>query len=62
MRKRALILALLLMAPSAGFAAGPSAEDKLFAELKKADSTEAAKPIEDKLTQLFRASAPAAIC
>jgi len=59
MRNRALLAALLLMpllAPSAAFAAGPSAEDKLFAELKKADSAETAKPIEDKLVQLFRAS------
>jgi tetratricopeptide (TPR) repeat protein len=58
MRNRVLIAALLLplLAPPAAFAAGPSEEDKLFAELKKADSSEAAKPIEDKLTQLFRAS------
>jgi len=58
MRNRVLIAALVLplLASSMALAAGPSAEDKLFAELKKADSVETAKPIEDKLVQLFRAS------
>ena len=37
-------------------AAAPSEEDKLFAQLKAADSAEAAKPIEEKLSQLFRVS------
>src|ERR1700748_1520162 len=54
MRKLALIAALLL-APVAAHAA-PSEQDKLFSELAKADSPEDAKPIEDKLVQLFKAS------
>ncbi|MBN9553193.1 MAG: tetratricopeptide repeat protein [Alphaproteobacteria bacterium] len=60
MRKRALTAAFLLL-PSLAFAAAPSAEDKLFAELKKADSAEAAKPIETKLNELFHASGSASV-
>jgi tetratricopeptide (TPR) repeat protein len=60
MRKCALIAAFLLL-PSLAFAAAPSAEDKLFAELKKADSAEAAKPIETKLNELFHASGSASV-
>jgi Tfp pilus assembly protein PilF len=55
MRIFALIAALLVMAPATVLAA-PSEQDKLFAELAKAESPEFAKPIEDKLTQLFRVS------
>ena len=54
MRTFALI-ATLLLTPAAALAA-PSEQDKLFADLAKADSPEIAKPIEDKLTQLFRDS------
>ena len=49
------LLAALCFLPLVAQAA-PSEEDKLFAQLKAADSAEAAKPIEDKLTQLFRVS------
>ncbi|HEV7960712.1 MAG TPA: hypothetical protein VGP01_06740 [Rhizomicrobium sp.] len=48
-------LALLCFVPLGALAA-PSEEDKLFQQLKQADSAEGAKPIEDKLTQLFRVS------
>ncbi len=62
MRNRVLIAALLLpLLAAPAFAAGPSEEDKLFAELKKADSAETAKPIEDKLGQIFRASGSASV-
>lgn len=54
MRKFAL-LAILCLLPLCATAA-PSEEDKLFAQLKAADSAETAKPIEEKLTQLFRVS------
>jgi Tfp pilus assembly protein PilF len=49
------LLALLCFLPLAA-AAAPSEEDKLFAQLKSAESADAAKPIEDKLSQLFRVS------
>lgn len=54
MRKLAL-LAVLVFLPFAA-PASPGEEDKLFAQLKTAGSAEAAKPIEDKLTALFRVS------
>ncbi|MES2295154.1 MAG: tetratricopeptide repeat protein [Pseudomonadota bacterium] len=54
--KKLVLIAALVLSPSFAVAAGPSEEDKLFTELKKADSPEIAKPIEDKLGQLFRAS------
>jgi Tfp pilus assembly protein PilF len=54
MRKLALLAAFCLL-PLAAHAA-PSEEDKLFAELKTAETAETAKPIEEKLTQLFRIS------
>ena len=54
--KKLVLIAALLLPPSFAIAAAPSEEDKLFTELKKADSPEIAKPIEDKLGQLFRAS------
>ena len=66
MRIRALI-ALLALLPSLALAAPPgptprpSEEDKLFTELKKADSAEAAKPIEEKIGGLFRASGSASV-
>lgn len=61
MRSRILILFLTLL-PSLALAAPnasppkSSEEDKLFAQLKKAESPEAAKPIEEKIGNLFRAS------
>jgi tetratricopeptide (TPR) repeat protein len=54
--KTLVLIAVLLLPPSVAVAAVPSEEDKLFTELKKADSPEIAKPLEDKLGQLFRAS------
>ena len=54
MRQFALLAAFCLL-PLAVHAA-PSEEDKLFSQLKAAESAEAAKPIEEKLTQLFRVS------
>jgi Tfp pilus assembly protein PilF len=54
MRKFALLAIFCLLAP--GAIAAPSEEDKLFAQLKAADSAETAKPVEEKLTQLFRVS------
>jgi Tfp pilus assembly protein PilF len=54
MRKLVLLAALCLLPLVAR--AAPSEEDKLFAQLKAADTAEAAKPIEEKLTQLFRVS------
>jgi len=52
-----VFLALLVLMPSFALAAPrPSEEDKLFAELKKADSPDAAKPLEDKIGDLFRTS------
>src|ERR1700749_836269 len=65
MRNRALLAALFLapslLLSSVALAAAPSEEDKLFAELKQADSPETAKPIEDKLGQIFRASGSASV-
>ncbi len=55
MRKRAL-LAVFCLLPLGTAAAAPSEEDKLFSQLKTADSAETAKPIEEKLSQLFRVS------
>ena len=60
MRKLALI-AILALLPAFAFAAASSEEDKLLAELKKAESPEIAKPIEDKLGQLFHASGSASV-
>src|SRR6185312_4640533 len=66
MRMRVLI-ALLAIIPSLAVAAPPgpkprpSEEDKLFAQLKNADSAEAAKPIEEKIGGLFRASGSASV-
>ncbi len=54
MRKLA-VLALLCFIPFSALAA-PSEEDKLFQQLKHAETADAAKPIEDKLTQLFHVS------
>lgn len=54
MRKLALLAAFCLLPLVAQ--AAPSEEDKLFGALKAADSAESAKPIEEKLTQLFRVS------
>ena len=51
----------MALLPSFALAAAPSEEDKLFTELKKADSPDTAKPIEDKLGQLFRASGSASV-
>ena len=59
--KKLVLIAALLLTPSFALAAAPSEEDKLFAELKQADSPETAKPIEDKLGQLFRASGSASV-
>ena|SRR5215469_8303102 len=56
----ALLPSLALAAP-AGPTPRPSEEDKLFAELKKADSADAAKPIEEKIGGLFRASGSASV-
>jgi Tfp pilus assembly protein PilF len=61
MRKFVLLAALLLLPPTVASAAPPSEADKLFAELKKADTADTAKPIEDKLGQLFRASGSASV-
>jgi tetratricopeptide (TPR) repeat protein len=58
--KKLVLIAALLLAPSFASAA-PSEADKLFAELKKADSPENAKPIEDKLGQIFRVSGSASV-
>ena len=52
MRKFLLLFALL---PCAAMAA-PSEEDKLFAQLQSADTPEAAHPIEEKLSGLFKVS------
>jgi tetratricopeptide (TPR) repeat protein len=64
MRARVFVVLLTLL-PSLAWAAGPtprpSEEDKLFAELKQADSPEAAKPIEEKIGGLFRASGSASV-
>ena len=54
MRKFALLAAFCVL-PLAVQAA-PSEEDKLFAQLKAAETADIAKPIEEKLTQLFRIS------
>lgn len=62
MRMRVLI-AFLALVPSLALAAPgkPSEEDRLFAQLKKADSADAAKPIEEKIGGLFRASGSASV-
>ena len=54
MRKLVLLATLCLL--PVGAMAAPSEEDKLFTQLKAADSPEIAKPIEDKLGDLFRVS------
>ena len=54
MRKLALLAAFCLLPLAAN--AAPSEEDKLFAQLKAAETADTAKPIEEKLTQLFRVS------
>ena len=68
-----LALAVLLLVSGAAFAAPavkPAttpvpkevvSEDQLFAQLKKADSAEEAKPIEEKLDAMFRASGSASV-
>jgi Tfp pilus assembly protein PilF len=61
MRKLVLLAALLLLPSSVASAAPLSEADKLFAQLKKADTADTAKPIEDKLGQLFRASGSASV-
>src|ERR1700744_1349459 len=61
MRKFVLLAALLLLPPPVASAAPSSEEDKLFAQLQKADTADTAKPIEDKLGQLFRASGSASV-
>jgi len=60
MRKHAFI-ALLALMPSLALAAQPGEMDKLFAELKKADSAQTAKPIETKLNDLFHVSGSASV-
>jgi tetratricopeptide (TPR) repeat protein len=59
--KKFVLIAVLALLPSLALAATPSEEDKLFAQLKKADSPDTAKPIEDKLGQLFRVSGSASV-
>jgi predicted TPR repeat methyltransferase len=49
------LLAIFCLVPLSAMAA-PSEEDRLFAQLKAADSAETAKLIEEKLTELFRVS------
>ena len=66
MRTRVLIAFLsllpsLALAAPQGMNAKASEEDKLFAELKKADSPDAAKPIEEKIGGIFRASGSASV-
>jgi len=64
MRIRVFVASLILFpsfALAAPPAAKPSEEDKLFAELKNADSPDAAKPIEEKIGGLFRASGSASV-
>ena len=66
-----LVLAALLLIPVAAFAAPPAkpapkplevvSEDQLFAQLKKAESAEDAKPIEDKLNAMFLVSGSASV-
>ena len=56
MRRFLFVLAFFLPPALALAAPQPSEEDKLFAELKKADSPDAAKPIEEKIGQIFRLS------
>jgi tetratricopeptide (TPR) repeat protein len=58
MRKSLVLAALLLAAPAY---AAPSELDKLFAQLAKAEDEDAAKPIEDKITGLFRRSGSATV-
>lgn len=55
--RKALLVALLLLPNLA--AAAPGEEDKLFAQLHQASSPDDARPIEDKLKALFRASGSA---
>ena len=52
--RKAILLAFCLL-PQLAFAA-PGEEDKLFADLAKAGSSEEAQPIETKLTTLFKVS------
>ena len=68
-----LALAVQLLVSGAAFAAPPAkpatapvpkevvSEDQLFAQLKKAESAEEAKPIEEKLDAMFRASGSASV-
>ena len=66
-----IVLAALLLASGAALAAPPAkpapkpvevvSEDQLFAQLKKAESAEEAKPIEEKLAAMFRASGSASV-
>jgi Tfp pilus assembly protein PilF len=53
--RKLVLLATLCLVPFGALAA-PSEEDRLFTQLKAADSPEIAKPIEDKLGDLFRVS------
>ncbi len=53
--RNSLILALFLFLP-AMVQAAPSEADKLFAQLKKVETAEEARPIEKKLSGLFRIS------
>ena len=65
------VLAALLLVSGTAFAAPPAkpapkpvtvvSEDQLFAQLKKAESAEEAKPIEEKLNAMFRASGSASV-
>jgi tetratricopeptide (TPR) repeat protein len=57
--RKSLVLVLLLLAMPA--AAAPSELDKLFGQLAKAQSAEDAKPIENKITGLFRRSGSATV-
>ena len=58
-----ILFAFLALLPSVALATGPkpSEEDKLFTQLKKADSPEAARPIEEKIGGLFRSSGSASV-
>ncbi len=53
--RNAAILGLLIFFSSPALAASPE-EDKLFAQLKSVDSPEEARPIEEKLSGLFKVS------
>jgi tetratricopeptide (TPR) repeat protein len=66
-----LVFAALLLIPVAALAAPPAkpapkpaaplTQDQLFAQLKKAETPEEAKPIEEKLALMFRASGSASV-